>query len=103
MWDEFDRRGARVVAIAQEDTDLEQHARLPAALGDDLPFEIVADLNRERTAPYDRTTTYLLDADGVVRQVFPQMIHHRATWRAILREMDRQGLTRKPAPEGSRP
>lgn len=103
MWDEFERRGATVVAIAQEDTDLEQHARLPAALGADLPFEVVADLNRERTARYDRTTTYLLDSEGVVRQVFPQMIHHRATWRAVLHEMDRQGLTGKAAPQGSRP
>jgi len=92
MWDEFEQRAVRVVAIAQEDTSLEQHGRFYKIFGDDRPFHLAADLNREKTEPYDRTTTYVIDSAGVVRQVFPQLIHHRATWRAILNEMDRLGV-----------
>lgn len=36
----------------------------------------------------DRTTAYLVDADGVVRQIFPMTIHHRPSWRALLGELD---------------
>lgn len=87
--DEFEGRGIGVIAIAQEDKTLDQHARLPDRLPDGYAFEVVADLNREKTPRYDRVTTYYITSDGIVRQVFPQLIHHRAAWRAILNEIDR--------------
>ncbi len=57
-----------------------------------LRFRILADLNRGKTTQLDRTTTYLVDRDGVVRQVFPAIIHMRPSWKAVLNEMDRLGL-----------
>jgi len=89
MYNEFEKRNLHVVAIAQEDKQLESHARLPARLPDGYEFDIVADLNHEHTQQYDRVTTYYITRDGVVRQVFPQLIHHRAAWWAILNEVDR--------------
>jgi hypothetical protein len=78
-----------VIAIAQEDKQLEEHGMLPASFGRDLPFDVVADLNRAETEAYDRTTAYLIDKNGIVRQVFPMLIHNRPSWEAILREVDR--------------
>lgn len=93
MWGEFEARDIRAFAIAQEDKDLESHGRFLRPFGEGgPPFAIVADVNREQTVAYDRTTAYLIDREGVVRQVFPMLIHHRATWHAILHEADRLGI-----------
>lgn len=85
MYSEFQALDIAVIAVAQEDKDLESHAKFLKHFGDGgPPFEIVADLARKGTAKYGRTTTYLIDKQGIVRQVFPQTIHYRADWRAIL-------------------
>lgn len=78
------------MAVAQEDETLEEHAGLPRTLGEraPVPFDVVADLGREKTQRWDRITTYLIDRDGIVRQVFPTMIRQRPSWTAILREID---------------
>jgi hypothetical protein len=73
--------------VAQEDETLEQHAALPRGLGE-LPFDVVADLNRAETQAWDRVTAYLIDRDGVVRQIFPMTLRQRPSWKAILREVD---------------
>ena len=78
-----------MIALSQEDKSLEDHARMRASLGQDLPFAIVADLERQETLGYDRTTATFIDKQGVVRQVFPMIIHARPSWRVILREIDR--------------
>lgn len=78
-----------MIAVAQEDTSLEEHGAMPKSFGQALPFEIVADLGREDTQAYDRTTAYLIDKHGIVRQVFPMLTYHRSSWQAILREIDR--------------
>jgi len=91
-WSEFARRDAVAIAIAQEDKDLESHGRFLGSFGADRPFEIVADLNRAKTTTYHRTTTYLIDKKGVVREVFPAMIHMRPDWRAVLNRMDELGV-----------
>ena len=78
-----------VIAVAQEDKDLESHGKFLKNFKTPPPFDIVADLDRQATARYDRTTAYLIDKQGVVRQVFPMLIHHRASWQAILHEVDR--------------
>ncbi len=88
MSGEFEKRNAVVIAIAQEDKDLKSHAKILDGLETGGALEIVADLNREQTTAYERVTTYLIDKDGVVRQVFPMLIHHRATWQAVLNELD---------------
>jgi len=90
MYDEFEGRGVPVIAIAQEDKDLESHGKFHRSFKEGRDFELVADLHgRETTGDYDRTTTYLIGADGRVKQVFPHLIHHRGMWEAILREVDR--------------
>ncbi len=77
-----------VIAIAQEDEDLASHGRMGKSLND-VPFDIVADLGRAETEAWDRTTAYFIDKEGVVRQVFPMIIHARPSWEVVLREMDR--------------
>lgn len=52
-------------------------------------FKIVADLNHKKTKKYKRTTAYLIDKEGIVRQVFPMMIRHRPSWKAILSEVEK--------------
>jgi peroxiredoxin len=89
MYDEMQNRCTTVIAVAQEDADLESHAKFLRHFEPSPPFEIAADLGRKQTTTYDRTTTYLIDRSGRVRQVFPNLIRHRASWRAILHEIDR--------------
>ncbi len=89
MYDEFEKRDTVVIAIAQEDTDLESHGKIYNRFKPAPRFDIVADVNRAQTQAYKRTTAYLIDKKGIVRQVFPMLIHHRPSWRAILNEIDR--------------
>lgn len=89
MYDEFEKRNTRVIAVAQEDSDLESHGKFLKKFKSDPRFDIVADINRAKTKKYHQTTAYLLDKTGTVRQIFPMLIHSRASWRAILNEMDR--------------
>ena len=89
MYDEFQERDTTVIAVAQEDTDLKSHGKFLRHFGSSPPFDIVADLGRKKTKRYHRTTAYLIDKTGTVRQVFPMLIHSRAPWQAILNEIDR--------------
>jgi len=89
MYDAFEAQGLQVIAVAQEDTSLENHGKFHAHFAPAPRFEIVADIGRVATQPYGRTRTYLIDEAGVVRQVFPHLLHHRATWKAVLNESKR--------------
>ncbi len=89
MYGEFEEHDTVVIAIAQEDTDLKSHGNMRKKFGSGPPFDLVADLKRKNTTRYDRTTAYLIDKKGIVRQVFPMLIHTRPSWRAILNEVDR--------------
>ncbi len=88
MYDAFTALDTVVVALAQEDTDLEKHGTFFKGLDEPFPFDVVADLNREVTLGYDRTTAYLIDKQGVVREIFPAMIQTRPSWRAVLNRID---------------
>ena len=90
MYDEFEERDTIVIAVSQEDASLEDAAGM-AGLGADneLRFDIVADLNRTQTRRYDRTTAYLIDREGIVRQIFPMVIHVRPSWVAFLGDIDK--------------
>lgn len=89
VYNEFEKRNTVVIAIAQEDTDLKSHGKMLASFETKPPFHIVADLNREKTTRYHRTTAYLIDTKGVVREIFPMLIHHRPSWEAILGAVDK--------------
>ena len=89
LYDEFESRRTVVIAIAQEDRDLKSHGKLLKKFGSGPRFDVVMDLEREKTTRYHRTTAYLIDRKGIVRQIFPMMIHARSSWRAILHEIDR--------------
>lgn len=89
VYDAFLGRDTVVIAVAQEDTDLKSHGKFLRNFGSGPPFDILADIGRKKTKRYDRTTAYLIDKSGVVRQVFPMLIRSRASWNAILNEIDR--------------
>lgn len=78
-----------VIAVSQEDTNLRDAAKFLTNFEAGPGFEIVHDLNREKSEAYDRTTTYLIDKQGVVRQVFPSLIQRRPSWDAVLVEAER--------------
>jgi peroxiredoxin len=92
MYDEFTERDTVVIAVAQEDKNLASHGRFLDKFSSPPPFDIVADLGREATKRYHRTTSYLIDKKGVVREIFPALIHMRPHWRAVLNRMDELGV-----------
>lgn len=98
IYDEFIKRDTVVIAISQEDTDLKTHGNMVTKIKPSPRFDIVADLNRKKTKRYDRTTTYFIDKQGIVRQIFPMLIHTRASWSAILNEIDRINATSEVKP-----
>ncbi len=87
MYDAFTKLNTAVIAVAQEDKDLKSHGRILESFKSTPRFDIVADIDRGATGKYKRTTAYLIDKQGVVRQVFPMLIHARPSWHAILREV----------------
>jgi len=90
MYRELEKRDTVAIAISQEDTDLKSARKFMKAFKGKTPrFAIAADFNRKATPKYDRTTTYFVDKSGVVRQVFPMSISHRASWDTVISEIDR--------------
>ena len=89
LQDEFKGRDTVVIAVAQEDKDIKSHGKIYNRFKPAPWFDIVADINRAQTSAYKRTTAYLIDKQGRVRQIFPMLIHNRPSWRAILNEIDR--------------
>ena len=90
MYERFQTLGTSVVAISQEDKTLDKYEAFLGRFGDEGPrFELTCDLERSETTAYDRTTAYLIDARGKVREIFPMIIHARPSWEIILREVER--------------
>lgn len=87
MYDEFEQRDAIVIAVSQEDKDLASAAKFLDHFDGKPKFQIVADIGRKATPRYDHTTTYVIDKDGKVRQIFPGIVHARANWLAVLDEV----------------
>lgn len=91
MYEELVDRDTIVIAVSQEDKEVneEQYRSFLARLQPVPYFDVLVDANREATAAYDRTTAYLIDKQGTVRQIFPMIIHSRPSWRAFLPEIER--------------
>lgn len=89
MYHEFTMRDTVVIAIAQEDTDLRSHGRILTQFKPRAPFVVAADLRHETVKHYRRTASIFIDKQGIVRQIFPMLVHHRASWWPVLHEIDR--------------
>ena len=76
-----------VIAVSQEDRDLKSFGKMPGRFKGEFP--IVADLKREWVPALDRTTAYLIDKQGIVREVFPMIIHARPSWDVVLGELEK--------------
>lgn len=50
---------------------------MQASLGGELPFQLAFDLGGQATGPYDRVTAYLIDREGIVRQIYPMTVRSR--------------------------
>lgn len=87
IYPEFEALDTVAIAVAQEDEDLKSHGKMLKSFDPPAPFMVVADIDRQVTQRYDRTTAYLIDKQGTVRQVFPMMIHYRSSWHAVLKEV----------------
>ena len=87
MYDEVEAMNVTVLAVAQEDTDLESHGKFLKHFDGAPRFELAADLERQGTGRYQRTSTYLISEDGEILQVFPATIHHRPSWSSVLGEV----------------
>lgn len=76
-----------MVAIAQEDKDLVSHAKFLKHFKDAPKFKLTADIEGLTKDQFHQTTTYLIDKSGRVREIFPMMVHHRASWAAVLEQI----------------
>ena len=74
--------------VGQEDENMDMFWTLLDALEGNVPFEIATDLRREETPRYNRLTTYLLDADGRVLEIFPAHRRMWMPWDAVLQRID---------------
>lgn len=95
MSGEFEKRNTQVIALSQEDRSVEAAGKMAKRFGDDRKFELLTDVGRKKTEAYERTTAYLIDEKGIVRQVFPMVIHVRPSWGAFLTEIDQLKPTKK--------
>ena len=86
---EFEAVDTAVVAISQEDEELENAVRMAATLRPEARFPLAYDLERAATPAYDRTSAYLIDEEGIVREIFPMIIHARPSYRILLAEARR--------------
>ena len=78
----------RIIAISQDDLSLEKFADiLPRFKNSGIT--IAADIGYVNHREYARTTSYLVDERGIIRQIFPMEVYGRAPTWALLNEMDR--------------
>ena len=83
---EFEALGISVVALSQEDDDVEGFRKIGSTLKD-LPFSVVGDVDRRTLPQLERTAAYYTGRDGKVLQVFPMETYRRAELGAIRHEI----------------
>ena len=99
---ELEKRGLRVIGLALEETDPADTKKFLKGVGESPPFPFVSDVGRKQTKRYEQTTAYLIDANGVVRQVFPMQTYARGGVGALLREIDRDTESHQSPPVTAR-
>jgi len=85
--DRFEELGVFVVAVSQEEEDLSRVLDMARKTG--VRFPLVHDVGRATTPRLDRTHGYLVDGDGVVRQIFPMSAYMRPSADVVLAEIER--------------
>lgn len=98
MYDELEQRDTVVVALSQEDVEFGKAAEMASRFQPKPRFEMVHDLERKESLAFDRTTAYMIDKEGVVREIFPMIIHSRPSWQIVVKELDKM-LGKKEAME----
>jgi peroxiredoxin len=98
-YDDVEKRGAVAVAISQEDTDLESAKKFLRHFEGSPRFVIAADFGRAKTGRLSRTTTYVVDSKGVVREIMPALVRTRPSWDAVLGVVDGLDEGKKAAAE----
>ena len=91
IYAEVESRDFEVVAMANEEQSLLAHMKVLGEFDSLPPFPLAVDINRQQTQAYERTTAYLIDPAGVIRQIFPMEVYDRAPWWPLLNEIDRLG------------
>ncbi len=87
-YDDFEKLDTKVVAVAQEDKDLASHAKFLKHFDPSPRFKVTADIEGKTKGRYHQTSAYLIDKSGYIREIFPMMIHHRASWDTILKRIE---------------
>ena len=72
-----------ILAVAKEDKDLESHAWFYGHFQPQPRFRLLADLDHQ-TSRFRETSVYLIDKEGVVRDIFPGTVRTRPNWLAVL-------------------
>lgn len=100
----FDDLGVFVVGMSQEEEDLSRV--LDMAQKTRVKFPLVHDVKRETAPQFDRTNAYFIDAEGVVRQIFPMSAYMRPSTTLVLNEIERilggEAAPETEAPSGTR-
>ena len=89
LYDEFEERNTVVVAVTSEERTMEEHAKIAHHLEVAPRFEHAPDFGYRATRAYERTASYLIDEQGIVREIFPMEIYGRAPWWSVLAGLDR--------------
>jgi peroxiredoxin len=95
-YSEFEDRGVEVVVVNQEDAGEESRMNMLEALGGDPPFVLASDVDRQSTPRFERVTTYILDPEGRVVEIFPAHRRVWMPWDAVLNRLDELAAGERP-------
>ncbi len=88
-YETIEASGLSIIGLALEETSAADTKKFVPSMGGEPPFPLVSDVERVQTKGFEQTTSYLIDADGVVRQVYPMLTYARGSMRAMLRDVER--------------
>jgi len=87
----FDEIGAKVIGVSKEDRTLEDFKKLVDRFGPRPPeptfITLLWDEGGKATRDYDPITYYLIDKEGIIRQIMPGTRVVRPSHRALLNEL----------------
>ncbi len=76
-----------VIAVAQEEKNLQDLGKIHGKFKPRPKFALLADIGRKQTSKYDKVTVYLIDKKSTVAQVFDATVRTRPPWDAVLAEL----------------